>query len=231
MQGHSSPPQPTMQHGFRAAIPVAIGYIPAAIAYGILAKSVGFPLAVTLALSAFVYAGASQFAAVTMLAGGQSVVSTVALTFILNLRHLLMSTSLAGRIAERRPSLRSLIAFGITDETFSVASFHSGQLATPFLLGLNATAYASWIAGSALGFSVGQVLPQTVQDSMGIALYAMFVGLLIPSVRGNRVGLWVVMGSMAINTLAQLFVPPGLAIVVAALTVALVATLVLPSPR
>lgn len=219
-----------VQSGVKDALPVALGYIPAALAYGLLAKNAGLGLPLTLALSLFVYAGASQFAAVTMLVAGQGVLSIVALTFILNLRHVLMSTALAARLSERNPLKRALIAFGVTDETFSVASLGSSALSTPYLLSLNATAYTSWFLGSLLGHGVGGILPATLQSSMGIALYAMFIGLLIPSVRRSRTGLMIALLAMGMNTVGHLFLSPGVAIVIVAVVVAGGAALILPAP-
>lgn len=219
------------RRGIRNAIPVAVGYIPAAIAYGLLAKNAGMPPAITIGLSLFVYAGASQFAAVTMLASGQSVVSTVLLTLILNFRHFLMSTAIATRLSERRFLQRGLVAFGLTDETFSVASFPERPLTTSYMLALNTTAYVAWVGGSALGYLVGEILPASVQASMGIALYAMFIGLLIPNARGSRAGLTIALLAMALNTVAQRYFPSGLAIVIVALVVATTATFLLPDDR
>lgn len=215
--------------GVRAAVPVALGYIPAAIAYGLLAKNAGVPLAATLGMSALVYAGASQFAAVSMLAAGQSVVSMVFLTFILNLRHFLMSTTIASRLPESSRAKRAAVAFGITDETFSVASFGDRQLSTGYLLGLNITAYLSWVGAGVMGFVAGGILSASLQSGMGIALYAMFIGLLIPGVRTSRVGLSIVGAAMVLNALAQSFLPQGLGIVVVALGVAGVATWIVPA--
>jgi len=109
-------------------------------------------------------------------------------TFILNLRHLLMSASLAQRIpAGLSRKWRALIAFGITDETFSVASMQEQKtLHRDFILGLNIVAFISWNAGTWVGIFLAAGLPSAVQNSMGIALYAMFIGLLVPSLRTSR---------------------------------------------
>lgn len=212
--------------GIRNAIPVAVGYVPAALAYGILAKNANIPFAVALGLSLVVYAGASQFAAVSLIAAGQSVLSTILLTFVLNLRHFLMTTTISTRLSERSRLKRALVAFGVTDETFSVASFSGDKLTTRYLLALNATAYSAWASSTAGGYLAGEILPESLQASMGIALYAMFIGLLVPSVRGSRKALTIVVAAMALNTLAQRLMAPGLAIIVVALAVTTLATLV-----
>lgn len=171
--------------GIVEGIPIVAGYLPIAIAFGILAKTGGIPLWGALMLSGCVYAGASQFIAIAMIGAGAGVAEIALTTFLVNLRHFLMSASLIRRIHEMKPSIRPLLAFGITDEVFSVASLKEGMHTPSWLFGLQASAYCSWVGGTALGYLMGEVLPQRLQDSLGIALYAMFLGLLIPAVRQN----------------------------------------------
>ncbi len=174
--------------GIRTGIPVAIGYIPIAIAYGLLARSFDIPPSVTLLMSFLVFAGASQFIAVQLMVSAVSPWEVIITTFILNLRHFLMTASLSQRLPDTlNRRWLALLAFGVTDETFSVASMQSERiLPAPFLLGLNLIAFAAWNGGTWAGVFLAMGMPQTLQNSMGIALYAMFIGLLIPSLRGSR---------------------------------------------
>lgn len=177
----------TFAQGLKAGLPIAIGYLPIALAFGLLARSAGVSLLTTVLMSLLVFAGASQFIAVNLLALGTQAWEIVLTTLVINLRHFLMSASLSQRLA---PGLskpwRSLLAFGITDETFTVASLQTqSTLAAPFILGLNLFAYASWVLGSGLGVLLASGLPAALQASMGIALYAMFIGLLVPSLRNG----------------------------------------------
>lgn len=177
-----------LREGLKAGSVIGLGYIPIAIAFGLLAKASGIEWWQTAAMSLLIYAGASQFVGANMIALGFAAWEIVTTTFILNLRHFLMSTTLSQRI-ERGTSrgMLSLIAFGITDETFSVASLRKErQLKPKLLLGLNFVAYAAWNAGTWLGMALGTALPSGLQSSMGISLYAMFIGLLVPSLRKAR---------------------------------------------
>lgn len=178
----------TAVDGIKAAVPIAIGFIPIALAYGILAKASDVPNIICALMSLLVYAGASQFMAVNLMSLGVMGGEIVMTTFILNLRHLLMSASLAQRIEKNvSAKMRSLIAFGVTDETFSVASFRQEKTLSPaFLLGLNFTAFAAWNIGTWLGIFLASGLPESVKACMGIALYAMFIGLLIPSLKTSK---------------------------------------------
>lgn len=137
----------------------------------------------TVLMSLLVYAGASQFMAVTLIASGVGIGEIIISTFLVNFRHLLMSASLAARLENINKRWRPVIAFGVTDEVFSVASFKKEGLSAAYLLALQFAAYISWAGGSLAGYVIGQALPQDVSISMGVALYAMFAALLIPEVR------------------------------------------------
>jgi predicted branched-subunit amino acid permease len=95
----------------------------------------------------------------------------------------MMSASLSQRLKAIKKHWIIFIAFGVTDETFSVSSLSSRKLDVPFLLALHTVAYCSWIAGTIVGYLVGAILPIAVQSSLGIGLYAMFMALLIPEVK------------------------------------------------
>jgi 4-azaleucine resistance transporter AzlC len=193
--------------GIKRGIPVAIGYIPIGIAYGLLAKSFDLPNIMIILMSIIVYAGASQFIAVNLIMVGVTPVEIIITTFILNLRHFLMSASLYQRLPNwLTMKWLTLLSFGVTDETFSVASTEKEHKISPkYLLGLFIIAYLSWIIGSAIGvfFAVG--LPTSVQNSMGIALYAMFIGLLIPSLKGSKPIQIIVLIAMIISSLLYWF--------------------------
>ena len=174
-------PQPTFRAGLRAGIPVAIGYIPIAIAFGLLAQSFNLPNAITLSMSFLIFAGASQFITVQLLMAGSMYWEIILTTFILNSRHFLMSAALSQRIESTSQRLLATIAFGVTDETFSIASTRQEARSGMFVLGLNTIAFLAWNVGTWMGVFLAFGLPSTLQASMGIALYAMFIGLLVPS--------------------------------------------------
>lgn len=174
--------------GLKTGIPIAVGYLPIAIAFGLLTKSAGIPSYVGILMSLIVFAGASQFVGVNLLALGAASWEIVLTTFILNLRHFLMSASLSQSLKPgSKKTILSVISFGITDETFSVASLNSkDKLDAKYLLGLNLIAFSAWNVGTWVGLFLASGLPQSLQDSMGIALYAMFIGLLVPSAAKSK---------------------------------------------
>ncbi|MGE5449894.1 MAG: AzlC family ABC transporter permease [Methanomassiliicoccales archaeon] len=195
------------QQGVIAALPIAAGYIPIAIAFGLTANAAQVPLVIAQGMSLMVFAGASQFMAIQMIMAGAGSIQIIMATFILNLRHLLMSASLAERI-EAKTSLgkRALIAFGITDESFAVATLRPEQLSTGFVISVNLVAFIAWNLGTAVGLLVASGLPEAVRQSLGIALYAMFIGLLIPAGMKWRPGL-VIAGLAAVINSFFLWIP------------------------
>lgn len=205
MTQHRITPDCGYREGFKSGAVIALGYLPTAIAFGVLAESAGIPRWTAALMSLLVYAGASQFAGINMMALGVAGWEIVMTTFILNLRHFLMSASLAQRM-QRGISRRrlGLLSFGITDETYSAASL-SGQhqLSPQYVIALNAIAYASWNAGTWIGLATGAGLPQALQNSMGIALYGLFIGLLVPSLRKSKPAVVVTVLSIVTASLLQ----------------------------
>lgn len=172
-----------IQDGMISAIPIMFGYFPVAIAFGLLAKTVGVSFFDSILFSVLVFAGASQFMALDLIKAGLLMGDIILATFLLNLRHMMMSASLSQRITENRKTMLLFIAFGVTDETFAVSSVKEGELTTTFLLTLQGLAYSAWVSGTVVGYLVGAILPSMIQNSLGIGLYAMFAAILTPKIK------------------------------------------------
>ncbi len=197
--------------GLKYGLPIGLGYLPIAIAFGILTESEGVPVLTGMLLSLTVFAGASQFVAVNLLSLGAAAGEIILTTFILNFRHFLMSASLSQRVEEDTGIFqRSLLAFGITDETFSLASVVNPEehkkLPFSFLLGLILISFTAWNVGTWIGLFTGNILPDILQNSMGIALYVMFIGLLVPSMKTSLPIFTVAAAAMLIHS-AITFIP------------------------
>ncbi|WP_409228059.1 AzlC family ABC transporter permease [Gudongella sp. SC589] len=175
-----------IRDGMVAGSPLILGYFPIAMAYGLLAKNTGLTIVDTSATSMLVYAGASQFMFLDLVRAGVSAGSIILATFLLNLRHMMMSASLSVNLKKDTAGFLPVIGFGITDETFSVLSFNKDKLSLPFILTVNLIAYGAWASGTAVGYLVGEVIPQALQESLGLGLYAMFAALLFPSFKVNK---------------------------------------------
>ena len=156
-------------------------------------------------------------------------------TFILNLRHFLMSASLSQKFRENIPSSWLVfLSFGITDETFSVASLKQKEgLGPGYMLGLNLISYFAWISGTAVGHVMGASLPQLIKSSMGIALYAMFIGLLVPGIRESRPGIFVAILAILISSILYLLsnhisISEGWSIILVTIISSLIGALIYP---
>jgi 4-azaleucine resistance transporter AzlC len=168
------------KHGW----PIAFGYFSISVTFGVLASQGGLTTYEAATMSIWVFAGASQFIALSLLATSAGWVEIVLATFVLNLRHLLMSTTLARRIKTSK-SKAAILSFGITDETFVVATVgeQSKVIQGSYFAGIALIAYISWITGTLVGSLFGEFIPESLTNSMGIALYAMFIALLTPAIK------------------------------------------------
>lgn len=172
--------------GARAGIPVILGFVPVGIAYASMARTAGFTAAQTCAMSLSVFAGASQMMATGLYAQGAGILTIVLATFILNLRHLIMSVCVMERMEGGGTLLRLLAGFGVTDESFAIFTTQKeGNRSIWFFLGLITVTYGSWNVGTAIGAVAFDFLPPILTASLAVSLYAMFIGLLVPSLPGN----------------------------------------------
>ncbi|MEK5425173.1 AzlC family ABC transporter permease [Cytobacillus sp. FSL R7-0680] len=187
--------------GVQAGVSIAIGYAPVALTFGLLAKTTGLSFIETVLMSMIVFAGASQYIALSLISLGTSTFEIIFTTFIVNIRHFLMSTALNEKAEDDRLMKKALYSFGITDESFSVIATKDGVQKTGFILGVNIIGYMSWVTFTALGFVVGANLPQVLQESMTVALYAMFIGLLVPSMKGSAKVVYLAAIAAGLNTI------------------------------
>lgn len=214
--------------GVYAGLPVAIGYVPIAIAYGALGVASGLTWWHTVLMSFLVFAGAAQFMAVGMLAAGAGALQIIVATFVLNFRHLIMTMSLFDRLRHFPVTKRVAAALGITDETFAVLVVRAAEAQKPtprFVAGTLLTAYLSWALGSAVGAVFAEFIPEDISSGMSVALYAMFIALLMPAVRGSTWAAITAVAGMALCYGFNQFLAPGWAIVCATLLAAFIGPL------
>jgi 4-azaleucine resistance transporter AzlC len=174
-----------LRRGLLVAWPICLGYVPIGMALGVLAQKVGLPPLAVGFMSLVVFAGSSQFIAVSMLGSGMPALTIVLTTFVVNLRHLLMSSALAVSLRGRPHSVLTLFAYGVTDESFAVnyPKLMGGDWYIEHALVVNHAANITWIVSSIAGAYGGQYIPE---GAFGIdyALIAMFIGLLVFQLRG-----------------------------------------------
>ena len=211
--------------GMRSGVPVIFGFVPVGIAFAIMARQAGFSVAQTCGMSLCVFAGASQMMAAGMYGQGAGLLAIIFATFILNLRHLIMSTCVMNRMKDGGPAMRLLAAFGVTDESFALFTTEKEDNCFLFyFLGMITVTYGSWNAGTFIGAIASDFLPAIVTASLGIALYAMFIGLLVPGLPGNgRLAALVVLTALC-NTLLSGLMASSWALIVSTLVCAFLGT-------
>jgi len=188
MEKHTS----ALWRGVVKALPIVSGYIPVGFAYGVLSQKAGLSALNAVLMSIIVYAGASQFVAVGLIAAQTPTLSIILTIFIVNLRHLIMASALAPHLSRWRK--RELAAFGfeLTDETFAVHStnFPKGVPPKAEVFATNMTAQASWVLGSALGIVAGNLISDVKPFGLDYALTALFIALVVLQAT-NRIHLFV----------------------------------------
>lgn len=187
--------------GVKSSLPICLGCFPIGIAYGVIAKAQGMPLWFTLVLSLAVFAGSSQFIALQLLAAGAGAFEVVLTTFAINFRNFLMSSSVALRGPAGYSWFKKMMAgMTVTDETFAVISCQPvPQLEFGFVMGLQGMLYITWNIGTLIGAVMMGDLGSVWNNSLGIAIYAMFISLVLPVVRTSRTLLAVACASGGIS--------------------------------
>lgn len=224
----------TFSRGLRDGLPIALGYISVAFAFGILAVEKGLPAWSPILISVTNFTGTGQFAGIDLIAAMASFAEIAFTLIIINLRYLLMSLSLSQRL---EPGMglgkRMAIAFGITDEIFAVAIQKESLLGGKYLAGLILSSYSGWVGGTVLGALASSLLPASLLSALGIALYAMFIAIIIPPARSSRPVALVILIAVCLSCLFR-YVPflsglsSGWVIIISGLVSALIGTFLFP---
>lgn len=172
--------------GVKAGVPIILGIIPVGVAFAIMARQSGFSILETIMMSATVFAGASQMVSVNMYSQGADLLAIILATFVINLRHLIMSTCIMHKMKSDNVLMKALVSFGITDESFAIfTNLESEEATIGFFMGLISVTYSTWVLSTMLGAISVKLLPAIIANSLGISLYAMFIALLIPNVKSD----------------------------------------------
>lgn len=192
--------------GIHDGISICLGYFSVAFAFGIFAVSSGLTPLETIQISAANVTSAGQLAAVPVMLSGGTLIELALSQFIINLRYSLMSISLSQKLdSSVKLFHRFIIAFVNTDEVFAVASAKE-SVGKQYMFGLILTPYVGWTAGTAVGAFAGNVMPALVITALGIAIYGMFIAIVVPPARADRHILFCVCLSVALSCLFR-FVP------------------------
>ncbi|WP_102411157.1 AzlC family ABC transporter permease [Beduinella massiliensis] len=220
--------------GLRHGVPIALGYLSVSFAFGIQAVGGGLTPFQAVFISMTNLTSAGQFAGLSLMLSAAPLFEMALTQLIINLRYALMSLSLSQRLDGSMTTLwRVLISFGNTDEIFAVASSQPGKVGRDYLLGLVCLPYFGWAGGTLLGAAAGALLPSLITQALGIAIYGMFLAIILPPARAHKNVRLVVLASTGVSCIlryvpALSFISSGFAIILCAVLAAALGAILFP---
>ena len=195
--------------GMRDGVPIGLGYFAVAFTLGITAGKAGMNALQSSLMSALMLASAGEFAAIRMIASGAGFMEMIITTVVINMRYLLMSSALSQKVQQNRPFRhRIFMSYAVTDEIFGISMAVPGKLNPLYPYGAASVAAPGWVLGTFLGAVVGMILPAPVMSAMSVAIYGMFLAVVVPPARKDKIIAAVVVVSMSVSFLFQSL--PGL---------------------
>ena len=186
--------------GIRDGIPIALGYFSVSIAFGLMAVEAGCTWVEAMLISLTNLTSAGQFAGVTVLAHMVTYIEMALTQLVINSRYALMGISLSQKVNARFKGLwRVILGFAITDEIFAVAIGQEGEISRRYFAGLAIIPIIGWTSGTIVGAVLGNIMPEIITSALGVALYGMFIAVVVPKARENIHVLAVVIIAVAIS--------------------------------
>ena len=221
--------------GLRAGIPIALGYLSVSFTFGIIATKYGLSVWQATLISLTTVTSAGQFAGIQLMAAPGLYLDMLISQLTINVRYSFMSIYLSQNLHSKfRGVWKWILGFFITDEIFAVAASRR-VVSRSFFAGLATLPWVGWTLGTALGASLGEVLPAAVMSALGLAIYGMFVAIVVPPAKENKYIL-LAAGIAAAISVAFTYAPylkkvsSGIAVSVAAIVAAAIAAVVHPIP-
>ncbi|MBR5495871.1 MAG: AzlC family ABC transporter permease [Oscillospiraceae bacterium] len=175
------------RQGFKDGIPIGLGYLSVSFTFGMMAISMGFDVWHAVLISATTLTSAGQFAALPLMLTSGAFIEMALTQLVINLRYALMSISVSQKLDKSVTFAdRLLFAFGNTDEVFAVASSKQQDLGKRYLFGLITAPYVGWTLGTLIGAVAGSLIPLMIREVLGIAIYGMFISIIIPPAKAHK---------------------------------------------
>lgn len=206
--------------GFKQGIPIGMGYFSVSFAFGMLAVSGGLSPWLALWISMSNVTSAGQFAGIQVISAGGSYIEMALTMLMINARYFLMSLSLSQKVSSQMRGLqRAGMSFMVTDEIFAVASMEQESITGWYWFGLSIMPYLGWSGGTLAGGLISGLLPSSLQDALGIALYGMFIAIIIPAAKQSKTILKTLILAVAISCLLKYspflsFISSGFAVII-----------------
>ena len=221
----------TFKEGLRDGIPICFGYLSVAFAFGIFCIQSGLSIIEALLISATNVTSAGQLAGVPIIVGGGTLVEMAMTQLVINLRYALMSVSLSQKFGKdiSMPD-RIIIAFVNTDEVFAVASGKEHKVSKNYMYGLILLPFLGWTFGTLIGAVAGNIFPSVVIASLGVAIYGMFVAIVVPVAKKDKNVLICVCIAMVMSCLLNFLtqIPSGFVIIICAIVASSIMAYVRP---
>ena len=188
------------RHGLRDGLPIALGYLSVSFGFGISAVASGLSTLPALLISMTNLTSAGQVAGLSVICAAGPIIEMIMTQLIINLRYSLMGLSLTQKLDDTFNTLhRMAVSFFITDEIFAVASSKSGGVNRRYMYGLGFLPYIGWSLGTLLGAIAGELLPDDISSALGIAIYGMFVAIIVPPAKKDKGILFAVVLAAAVS--------------------------------
>ena len=222
------------KQGIRDGIPIGLGYAAVSFAFGILAVDKDLTVSEAVLISLTNLTSAGQFAGLTIIAELGTLVEMALSQFIINLRYMLMAISLSQKVDDDFKGIwRWILGFAITDEIFAVAIQNPGKIKRNYFMGLTIIPIIGWTLGTLGGALLGNILPAIITNALGVALYGMFIAVVVPKARDDSHVFVAVCIAVAISV-ALKYIPAfvnlsgGFAIIICTVVASLIAAVLFP---
>lgn len=192
----------SFRQGVKDGIPIGLGYFAVSFTFGIMAVSGGLSVWQAALISLTNLTSAGQFAGLGIIVSAGSYIEMILTQLVINLRYCLMSFSLSQKLRRDEPwAHRYLVAYGVTDEIFGVSAGQPDKVSAFYNYGAISVAVPGWVLGTTMGAISGNVLPAFIVSALSVALYGMFLAIVIPPAKREKAVLGVVLAAMAVSTL------------------------------
>jgi len=199
---------PILKEGFKAGIPIGLGYFAVSFSLGIVAANAGLSAIQGFVTSLLCNASAGEYAGFVVIASNAGYLQMVLMSLVANIRYLLMSTALSQRCDEKMSLIHRLIlSFYITDELFGITIARNGKVNPYYTYGAIIPATLLWASGTALGIIAGNVLSPRIVSALSVALYGMFIAIIIPPAKKNKVILFTIIVCFISSYLSSYYIP------------------------
>ena len=194
--------------GLRDGFPIGLGYLAVAFSLGIAARNAGLNAFQGFMASALCVASAGEYAGFTFIAEHASYLEIIVGSIVANARYLLMSTALSQRFDPKTPFVHRIgVGLGVTDEIFGLAIARPGAVDPPYQYGAMLASIPLWCIGTSAGIIAGNLLPARVVTALSASLFGMFLAVIMPAARDDRVVRVCVIASFAASYVASYLIP------------------------